>query len=409
MNNIDSIPVPAEILELAFSNLEAKDIKSTRLVCRVFCTYSSPYLFDTVIISSHTKSLEKLEAIARHDVFRKSVRTLVYSASARLFNYATVIEYYNHMSTQYLRRQARLGGQPGALDESEPPIIEQCWREYADLHKDQQRLQRDGKDKIRIRDALCQMPNIKHLVLSDDLISHPLNTLWDHTVAIGPEMCRNNEQLSYAFNLMFFAFQSHKTLPISLRSTEWDMPWGIDLSCFSEQASPLFRSLREISLSLHSYLRERECAHALGKCLAAAPDLECLEISLKRPTRVPEPDFANILFGAWPRLSRLVLTMDIEYDPFVTFCKRHGGGALRVLHLERCRLVGGSLEMFAEVMRDCLRLTDVTLDEGPDHYPKSPEDGRVREVEHYILQGGESPFKAGDLAFGMEYDDDDDE
>ena len=94
---MDFISLPVEIIVLIFSFLSPKHIKEARLVCKAFCWYSSQYLIDTVFAGSQTNTLQRLEEIATHDIFRKTVTTVVYSTCSLSRNYTTVDEYYEYL------------------------------------------------------------------------------------------------------------------------------------------------------------------------------------------------------------------------------------------------------------------------------------------------------------------------
>ncbi|KAG4429578.1 hypothetical protein IFR05_014942 [Cadophora sp. M221] len=161
--------IPAEILSLIFSCLLPVDIKAARRVCHTFNDLASPHLLDTAIVGSQTATIERFEAIATHEIFRKYVTTVIFSICSLKGEYATVNDYYNDLPGQYEDPDMRR------------PTLKQCdehWRNYQRVINDQTKLQESGDDKRRIQNALRRMPSISHLVLSSDawkMRTHLLN------------------------------------------------------------------------------------------------------------------------------------------------------------------------------------------------------------------------------------------
>ena len=87
--------LPAEILYLIFSCLLPVDIKVARYVCRTFNNLASPHLLDTAIVGSQTETIERFEAIAKHEIFRKFITTVIFSVCSLKGGYLTVNDYYN--------------------------------------------------------------------------------------------------------------------------------------------------------------------------------------------------------------------------------------------------------------------------------------------------------------------------
>jgi hypothetical protein len=211
---MDFISLPVEIIVLIFSFLSPKHIKEARLVCKAFCSYSSQYLIDTVFAGSQTNTLQRLEEIARHEIFCKSVTTVVYSMCPLRRDYATVDEYYEHL--QELQELQGFIIHAGKTI----PTKEQCevyWCKYRELYDDQVRVLRDGSYKTRITMALQTMPNAKHIVLACaawESPAHPLYSVWDagNDLVIKPTNNPDEEgpwRLSHGFEVMSSAFIRH--------------------------------------------------------------------------------------------------------------------------------------------------------------------------------------------------------
>jgi hypothetical protein len=400
-NSDKRIHLPAEILSLIFSYQCLEDVRIARLICMTFYSLASSYFLDTAIAGSQTATIERLEAIAKHDVLRTTVTTVVYAVCSLNGEFSTVNGYYDDMHMRHRYSEKLL------------PTLEQCkrhWIEYQRIYRDQVELQK-GEDKIRIQNALRHMPNVKHLVLSGTawkLPSHPLNTMWcqpDYSI-IEPNTDPDNGpwQFSHGFNVMSSALLANRICLSSLSCTNPTYTSdSFRSSCFTESSQELFRSLRRIVLYLSAdFDQSLRSENKVGECISAARELEHLEL-------VFEPDgqrqimFPQIFLAKWPELYHLKLEIDIGYDLFTAFCQRHGN-SLRSLHLENLHLFGGTWEMLVQGMRDCLHLTNVCLSilsEDPnqdkvwERRNGLEEDGRQRlsEAEEYLLCGGENPFR----------------
>jgi hypothetical protein len=78
--DMDFISLPVEIILFIFSFLGPKHIKEARF-----------------LLARRRIRCKRLEEIATHDIFCKTVTTVVYSTCSLRRNYATVDEYYEHL------------------------------------------------------------------------------------------------------------------------------------------------------------------------------------------------------------------------------------------------------------------------------------------------------------------------
>ncbi|KFY03555.1 hypothetical protein V490_00136 [Pseudogymnoascus sp. VKM F-3557] len=346
------------------------------------------------------ETLKRLEAIARHDRFKASITTVLFSVCSLERKFATVNDYYEELSSRYRGSKQQI------------PTLRQCeqhWHDYQNIYNDQVELQRCN-DRIRIQNALRHMPNVKHLVLSGTvwkLPSHPLNAMWcqpDYTI-IEPNTDPDNGpwQFSHGFNVMSSALLSNRICLSSLSCTNPTYTSdSFRSSCFIESTQELFRSLRRIVLYLTADFDQTPLSdNKVGQCISVASKLEALELVFELEGQ-RQIMFPRILLATWPELYHLKLEIDIDHDLFTAFCQRNGKN-LRSLHLENLHLFRGTWKMLLQVMKACLHLTKVclsTLSEDPNQDKiwgrrnDRAEDGwlRLSEAEEYLLCGSENPF-----------------
>jgi len=379
---------------MIFSCLGAKDVKSVRNVCRIFCHYASQYLVDTVYVGSQTKTLDRSNnRIAKHPVFRQTVRTIVYSTCS-LDYYATPEEYIEDVweRTRYLEHRR--------------PTKDQCrryWRQHQELYEDQVETLQRGHERC-IKYALRRMPNIEHLVFSGTAwqsLAHPLNGYWctwnddfiitPNSRPVDDESC----QISHGFDVMCTAFSANRRMLRSLLQAEQPTCDYLRPSCFSEKVQEVFGSIHEVFLYFDDQCLEWQ--PLVESCLFIAKELQSLHLSVEKL-----PDgivFANIFFNTWPNLSCLSLTLDIEYNSFLAFCQKHQG-TLRILRLSQCCLFQGTWENLVGELNGCLHLSEALLEGVAEasHYGYEWQSGaRLSEAEEYLLSGGQNPFANGTL------------
>ena len=72
--------LPNEIILLILKSLEKHDLKSARLVSKIWTSLAAELLFDQVYVSAHPENLEVFSAIARHPLLSQCIKTLRYDA-----------------------------------------------------------------------------------------------------------------------------------------------------------------------------------------------------------------------------------------------------------------------------------------------------------------------------------------
>ena len=135
-------------------------------------------------------------------------------------------------------------------------------------------------------------------------------------------------------------------------------------------------------------------------CLAAAKGLEHLHLQTnENDWDQTEPPFTNIFINTWPNLSHLSWGLELDYKLFAAFCSRHRE-SLRSLRIRYSYLFGGFWKDLIEEIREFLHLTDAWLEDLVDlsgTWESGYRPGRLPEAEHYLLLGGDNPFKNGIL------------
>ena len=99
--------VPNEVFAFIFAKLGRRDLKATRLVCRLWSTLAITNLFERIYISCKHKDLEVFGHVSSHDLFRKTVKTIVYDASTFLKDTFGQGDWNIDCYTKYLLRQWR--------------------------------------------------------------------------------------------------------------------------------------------------------------------------------------------------------------------------------------------------------------------------------------------------------------
>jgi hypothetical protein len=118
--------------------------------------------------------------------------------------------------------------------------------------------------------------------------------------------------------------------------------------------------------------------------------------------------FTGLLSSSWPNLTSVSLSFDIDYEPFVAFCRRHR--SVRSLCLTSCFLHDGSWKTLMPIIRECFHLTDARIESlnetdleliwAGSTYTEDNTNDRIPEAEHYLVHGGENPFENGALELG---------
>ena len=175
-----AIDVPAEILVNIFAQLVASgeirttridypfdlrdtrgaftdDIKKARLVCRAFNFAASPFLIPTVFLSSSTKDLETLRAVAEHPVFSKHVLELVYDC--RMFVEALTTD--RHSYIEELKRMPLCHfGEGTVLTKN---LAKQSFKAYIDHFKQQKLYREQGLDMKCLEETFPFLPNLANV------------------------------------------------------------------------------------------------------------------------------------------------------------------------------------------------------------------------------------------------------
>lgn len=90
--------LPNEILLLLFRQLHKQDLKSVRIVCKLWSSLAAELLFDRIFISPHEKNVEVFHNIASRPDLGKSIRELIYDIS--IFAELNRLEYFDALCQQ---------------------------------------------------------------------------------------------------------------------------------------------------------------------------------------------------------------------------------------------------------------------------------------------------------------------
>ena len=91
--------LPNELISEILRDLCGTDLKSARLVCKLWSGCASEYLFTKVFISPHKLNINTFGAIAQHPTLRRCVKEIEYDA-AEFSPHITIAEYLDMLSRQ---------------------------------------------------------------------------------------------------------------------------------------------------------------------------------------------------------------------------------------------------------------------------------------------------------------------
>ena len=103
--------LPHELVVLVTRRLGRRDLKSIRLVSKLWCLCASEYLFKTIYVSANKVDLEAFNAIANDPVLSTCVRRLVYDGRVFMLDLsktAYLDEFWSQASRRSFRDQNRL-------------------------------------------------------------------------------------------------------------------------------------------------------------------------------------------------------------------------------------------------------------------------------------------------------------
>lgn len=191
--------VPNEILLLIFRQLHKEDLKSIRLVCKLWTWLPVRLLFDRVYISAHSVNIKVFNSIAAHPVISKGIKELVYDvshfdadldrsyyfnalrcqlhnrSSGRRFSFETVDEQVNEV-LQYAKDRVL---KPSSRDDanrkkmSNYRLVDRGHRAYLDSARQQQEHHESGELLAILCLGLKTLPALDAVVFGG---------LWRHTL-----------------------------------------------------------------------------------------------------------------------------------------------------------------------------------------------------------------------------------
>ncbi|MCJ1453865.1 hypothetical protein MMC28_004214 [Mycoblastus sanguinarius] len=81
MLNMSTPYLPVEVKGVVAEHLTKLDLKTLRLVSKLWCAVATPLLFDKIYISTRSKDIDVFKKITRHPILRMSVKDMVYDVS----------------------------------------------------------------------------------------------------------------------------------------------------------------------------------------------------------------------------------------------------------------------------------------------------------------------------------------
>ena len=169
------------------------DIKNVRLTSRRFCEASTPLLIEFVRVYLTSASLERLEAIARHPIFSKSVKTVEFNVSfydaalvrdKALFAYCCAVDLSQECELRErsrspasdMKRLYNLADEWRRIGSNEAwwtdpnnssRLLKAAHDRYRSLFEDQEAMKEDNIHLTRLSGALKQLPGLSSIVVSD--------------------------------------------------------------------------------------------------------------------------------------------------------------------------------------------------------------------------------------------------
>ncbi|KAI9720415.1 MAG: hypothetical protein M1812_002921 [Candelaria pacifica] len=408
------IRLPPEILLNIFARLGKMDLKSIRLTSQIFGQVGSEFLVDKIIIAPSYRSLNAVEGISNHPLFRKHVKRIIYDISSRDFYYepAAVLQGLIH-GCGPLTREARhklqqaeetsvINNHPdwmmaleglaetGVMSESfsmNRSIMSEH-QHHQKLYENQQFIRENGLDLTAFENALSCLPNLQEVTLSDvawsksfkeDIAPSILCNLrpYDHRMG---ELLADSFSARYRLpsvelqTLILGAISRYGKSILSLTSSSGNSS-GLCTRLLSMPAEDMlmlcnsFAKLLTLELSFSRYGPERQdlkglgCGN-LGRLFQAAKQLEHLRLhfdgfcphSIKH---LPLSSFIGV--GSWPNLTSFRLVgMAMHLSELSAFVDRQKH-TLRSIHLSQIHLTGGEWYQALDLLKQLTRLGRVKL------------------------------------------------
>jgi len=454
---VKSQHVPNEIVLLIFRQLRKQDLKSVRIVCKLWSSLAVELLFDRIYISPHRENLEVFSNITNHPILSKSIRELVYDISVFTAE-VTRLEYFDALCQQMRVRSLRLprkhtfqtadeqvnevlqyakaDHQPGqrrgegVARLSNHRIVDRGHRAYLEYARQQQECYESGELLARLCLGLEKLPNLDAVVLGEDWrhystdrqfdpsILHsvhrlgcPLARTWNPLFLEPKTIWRDDDGHIEFFTVTRALSLTHKTVKkvlarsyLRLYQSAFDSNALMSTSLMRHTINAL-QDAETLSMRICSRPgHDTGSIDALPTVLQSMTVLKDLDLDMNKllgdnDTLYTLPE----LFGSrsvWPHLSYLkVSSFAASETTLIRFLTRLR--ALRELRLENIELTSGSWESTIEGMRTSLGLRALTLDMplrhlgGVDVWDELTWDVEFMDekIERYVLYGGKNPLR----------------
>ena len=141
--------IPPEILQKIAQNLHRHDLKQLRLTCKGISEYITPYLFDSLFISTKPLDVEAAEQILIH--FQTLVRTIIVSP----LKYRVLSKLRYKQRVRYVRDFKSLPYR-SRFEEH----IEMGYKQYCIVQKRAEQMESEISMHAFLRKALQSAPNV---------------------------------------------------------------------------------------------------------------------------------------------------------------------------------------------------------------------------------------------------------
>ena len=128
--------IPREIVKIIFQNLTQDDIANVRLVCKEWMEEASPLYLNSVTIALRRGSVDMLDLVAEHQLFRFGMKLLVLDIAEYQENLASYRQQYGNAIIKELMKEVAnaIGDQDEKVDLMETVIR---WRDFPRLSEEQ--------------------------------------------------------------------------------------------------------------------------------------------------------------------------------------------------------------------------------------------------------------------------------
>ncbi|KAI9878988.1 MAG: hypothetical protein M1830_009917 [Pleopsidium flavum] len=426
---------PIEILLLIFRQLRKQDLKSIRIVCKLWSSLAVEVLFDRVYISPQRKNVEvdKTRPEYFDDLCKQARASSSHLPTKHVFQSA---DYQVKEILRFAREGAKAPETAAQCVArlSKHRIIDRGHRIYLERAKQQQEYYEGGEllghmclgfEKLRNLETVVFEHEWSHFSTDrplDPFTLHPIHRqgsllarTWN-PVFLEPTSLRSNKDAHVEFSTIIRAlsmtqrkvktFDSYMSLKLvqSAFDSKTFMPSSLLRHTINALQSVQTLSMRICSQGEH----ETGSIDALPSALRFMPALNHLHLDVDKGSDYNMDDKDATMYTlrevlglySWPHLSFLKLSAMITGELELVHCLGHQQ-KIRELHLKNFELTDGQWANVLDAMRRSPRLKTLVLKMplrhcgGVDVWDEMAwEDDRMDEkVERYVLSGGEKPFR----------------